>query len=115
LSTERGKGIRGRVLVIEADALVAEVLAFNIKNHGHDVAVAQTTDQAIQLAMKIEPNVLIVEPHLHTGIEGVELANTIVSIYPFAEVIFCNCLRLRCKASFSQETMQNHFKAVCSK
>jgi DNA-binding NtrC family response regulator len=76
-----------RILIIEPELIVAESLAEELRSHGHSVATANLNAQAINIALQIQPQLLIVEPRLEKGLAGIRIANTILSIYPKAEVI----------------------------
>ena len=64
-----------RILVIEDDALIAELLSEMLLAMGHDVcAIAATEDDAVRLAILSHPDLLVVDVKLSpgSGIHAVE-------------------------------------------
>ena len=62
----------GRVLVIEDDAEIADVLRRFLRQEGHDVRTAADGDQAIPAAAEFVPDLVILDLGL-PGIDGVEV------------------------------------------
>ena len=69
-----------RVLVIEDEALVARDIQSRLRQLGHDVlGLAHNPRQALELAARLEPELLLCDIHLKDEIDGIEVARRITS------------------------------------
>lgn len=62
----------GRVLVVDDEAPIRRALAANLRARGYDVALAETGEQALDLAAKGHPDVVVLDLGL-PGIDGLEV------------------------------------------
>ena len=67
------------VLIVEDEALVAEELAFLVREAGlREVGRAMSSAEAVDLACRLAPDLALVDVHLKDGPTGVEAARLIV-------------------------------------
>lgn len=62
----------GTVLVVDDEAPIRRALAANLRARGYEVALAETGEQALELAARVHPDVVILDLGL-PGIDGVEV------------------------------------------
>ena len=75
-----------RILVVEDDALIGELLSEMLVGLGYDVcAVAATEDQAVADAALNRPDLLIVDANLSGG-NGIDAVKTILRVRPVAHL-----------------------------
>ena len=68
-----GRGLR--VVVIDNDAAVLELLALDMRLEGHDVvALAATGEDGLAACARCQPDVLVADLRLGAGIDGLEVA-----------------------------------------
>ena len=77
-----------RILIVEPDFAIAQSLTVLLLKHGFYVEHAHTPTEAVNMAINSRPNLLIIEPHLTGEMQGVDVANTILSFSPTTEIIF---------------------------
>ena len=71
MTEERGL----RVVVIDNDAAVLELLALDMRLEGHDVvATAENGEDGLAACAACEPDVLVADLRLGPGIDGLEVA-----------------------------------------
>ena len=63
----------GRVLVVEDEAAIAELIALNLRFEGHEVRIAATSDEAVQAVRETLPDLVLLDWML-PGEPGVTLA-----------------------------------------
>jgi two-component system CheB/CheR fusion protein len=75
----RQRGPRGpqRVLVVEDNLDMAELLREMLVRSGHDVAMAHNGPQALELARELQPDLILCDIGLPGGMSGYDLARTI--------------------------------------
>ncbi len=70
--------VSGSILVVENESLVAELLADMLREMGLDVcATAASAEDAIALAQRHKPNIVLMDVSLNGSVDGVEAATTI--------------------------------------
>ena len=57
----------GRVLLVDDDTVMAELLAIALEKHGFTVRLAGTAVDAMELARRFDPHVVILDLHLADG------------------------------------------------
>jgi two-component system KDP operon response regulator KdpE len=62
----------GRVLVVDDEAPIRRALAANLRARGYEVALAENGEQALELAARVHPDVVILDLGL-PGIDGLEV------------------------------------------
>lgn len=68
----------GRVLVVEDESIVADDLAWKIRQLGFDViAVAGSGEEAVRIAGQQRPDIVLMDVQLQDGISGTEAARVI--------------------------------------
>ena len=81
--------IRGRVMVIEDEAIIAMDLVAIVESMGHDVTgVARTRDEAVALAAEQKPDLVLADIQLADNSSGIDAVNDILSKLPDLPVIF---------------------------
>lgn len=63
----------GRILVVEDEAAIAELLSMNLRFEGHEVRIAATSDEAVQAVRDSLPDLVVLDWML-PGEPGVALA-----------------------------------------
>jgi len=66
-----------KILVIEDEALVARELEHRLTKMGWEVVGIAYGDDAIELAMETQPDLLLTDIHLKNGVDGIEVAQKI--------------------------------------
>ena len=86
---EMADTIRGRVMIIEDEAIIAMDLMAIIESMGHDVTgVARTRDEAVALAAEQRPDLVLADIQLADNSSGVDAVNDILAKLPDLPVIF---------------------------
>lgn len=67
-----------KILIVEDDAPIADLLAYRLKKEGYDVGTAGNGTQAIQMAMSIKPDLVLLDWQL-PDISGLEVCRRITS------------------------------------
>ncbi|MBP7052898.1 MAG: response regulator [Phycisphaerae bacterium] len=65
---------RGRILVVDDEEDIVELVTLNLVREGYDVLAASTGEQAIELARARQPDLAILDLML-PGIDGLEMAD----------------------------------------
>ncbi len=87
--TEMGQALRGKVMVIEDEMIIAMDLKGIVQAMGHDVTgVARTHKQAIDLAGQQRPDLILADIQLADGSSGVEAVNELLRDMGDIPVIF---------------------------
>ena len=87
--TEMGQALRGKVMVIEDEMIIAMDLKGIVQAMGHDVTgVARTHKQAIELAGKERPDLILADIQLADGSSGLEAVNELLGDMGDIPVIF---------------------------
>lgn len=76
-SRRRGKSTPCRVLVVEDNHAVADLTRELLEAHGYAVDLANTANDAIELAYQIRPNVVLCDLNLSGKLTGWDVAQTI--------------------------------------
>ena len=68
---------KGKILVVEDEALVARELESQLTNMGWEVAGIAYGSEAVELARRTQPDLLLTDIRLKDGINGIEVAQEI--------------------------------------
>ena len=68
-----------RILIVEDDASVAKELGRGLRAYGYDVDYAVSSDEAIDLAQSVKPDLILIDVALGEGPNGITLARTIAT------------------------------------
>ncbi|MDT8855739.1 response regulator [Paracoccaceae bacterium Fryx2] len=86
---EMEDSVEGRVMVIEDDAIIAMDIVDIVKGIGHRVTgTARTRDEAVKLAMRDRPDLILADIHLADSSSGIDAVNDILARFPGIPVIF---------------------------
>lgn len=86
---EMGQALRGKVMVIEDEMIIAMDLKGIVQAMGHTVTgVARTHDQAIDLAAKGRPDLILADIQLADGSSGIDAVNELLRDLGDLPVIF---------------------------
>lgn len=86
---EMSSGLRGDVLIIEDEAIIAMDISAIVERMGHDVTgVARTRDSAESLAAKHRPDLILADIQLADNSSGIDAVNTILRDHGDRPVIF---------------------------
>lgn len=77
----------GRILIVEDDRPFADALAVAIRLEGHDVLVAVSADEGIQLGRAQHPDVVIADWMLKSNMHGGEVCRWIRTACPQVKTI----------------------------
>jgi DNA-binding NtrC family response regulator len=72
---------RGRILVVDDEAVIAESLQEFLQGEGFEVEVAGETRAALDVAVRIEPDVALCDVQL-PGADGIELLDRLLDVRP---------------------------------
>lgn len=87
--SEMGQALRGKVMVIEDEMIIAMDLKGIVQAMDHDVTgVARTHDQAIELAQKARPDLILADIQLADGSSGIDAVNELLGKLGDIPVIF---------------------------
>jgi len=79
---------KGKILVADDDARILEVIRMRLEAEGYEVIPAATGDQALQLARRLCPDVLILDITM-PGADGLTVHDRLQSVSgPWPEVIY---------------------------
>ncbi|MDM0085711.1 response regulator [Variovorax sp. J31P179] len=74
-----GTGEQVRILVVDDDSVIALLLQRSLARLGYEVAgVASTRDQAVEMAQRTQPSLVLMDINLGPGGDGIEAAEAIV-------------------------------------
>ena len=76
-----------RILVIDDNSEVVDVLATSLREEGYGVSGALTGDEGLKLVILSRPDLVLLDIALPGGMDGIELLKRIRSIDPTARVI----------------------------
>jgi DNA-binding response OmpR family regulator len=76
-----------RVLIIEDDRPFADALAYAFRPEGHEVLVAATADEGIQLGLAHRPDVIIADWMLRSDLHGGDVCQRIYDACPLVKAI----------------------------
>ncbi|ARE40209.1 DNA-directed RNA polymerase specialized sigma subunit, sigma24-like [Rhodovulum sp. P5] len=86
---EMSKSIAGRVLVIEDEAIIAVDISTIVQSLGHEVTgVARTRSNAVELAAKNPPDLILADIQLADRSSGIDAVNDILSQLGERPVVF---------------------------
>lgn len=78
-----------KILIVEDEILVGMMLQRNIESAGvGDCEIATTGKEAIQLAAKFQPDVMLMDFSLPGGMDGIEAASKIIQKRPVPVIFF---------------------------
>lgn len=70
--------IKRKILVVEDERLIARDIAMQLSDLGHEsLGPADTGEQAIEMAGELGPDLVLMDVHLGSGMDGIEAAQTI--------------------------------------
>jgi CheY-like chemotaxis protein len=70
------------VLIVEDEVLLAAELGYLVEEVGcHDIGHAMDSDEALELASRLHPDLALVDVHLSDGPTGIDLARHITNDY----------------------------------
>ena len=86
---EMGRAIRGRVMIIEDETIIAMDLKGIVQAMGHEVTgIARTHSAAIQLAGDRQPDLILADIQLADGSSGIDAVNELLTSLGDLPVIF---------------------------
>lgn len=86
---EMERSVAGKVMVIEDEAIIAMDIVDIVTGIGHRVTgTARTRDEAVALAMRIPPDLILADIHLADNSSGIDAVNRILEHFPDTPVIF---------------------------
>ncbi|MDO5657297.1 MAG: response regulator [Paracoccus sp. (in: a-proteobacteria)] len=87
--TEMGSAIRGKVMVIEDETIIAMDLKGIVQAMGHDVTgIARTHSAAVKLAGEKRPDLILADIQLADGSSGIDAVNELLADMGDIPVIF---------------------------
>lgn len=87
--TEMARGLRGEIMIIEDEAIIAMDIAGIVKGMGHTVTgIARTRDAAEKLADERKPHLILADIQLADKSSGIDAVNTILREVGECPVIF---------------------------
>src|SRR5213075_2691013 len=81
-------GVARTILLVEDQPEVRNIVRRQLESLGHRVLVAEAATEALLLVKAGNPDVLLTDVMLVTGMNGVDLAETATSLAPGLAVIF---------------------------
>lgn len=83
MAREEADSSAGRVLVVDDEATVLEMIGFNLRREGYDVAFAATGPEAIRQAAAFDPDLVVLDVML-PGMDGLQVSRALreTSIVP---------------------------------
>jgi len=83
------RSVAGKVMVIEDEAIIAMDIVDIVTGIGHRVTgTARTRDEAVALAMRTPPDLILADIHLADNSSGIDAVNQILERFPETPVIF---------------------------
>jgi DNA-binding NtrC family response regulator len=76
-----------RVLIVDDESSFRVPLAALLARVGHDVSVAETAREAIAVAARVRPDVMIVDWMLKDDVNGIDVSNVVHAQQPDVRVI----------------------------
>ena len=78
--------VRKKILIADDEPDILEILEFNLKNEGYDIITASNGNEAIELAKKYSPSLVILDIMM-PGKNGIEVCNYMRSQPQFAKTL----------------------------
>jgi DNA-binding NtrC family response regulator len=75
------------VLLVDDEQNIRVTLSAILRMHGHEVAVADDGDTALEMAQQREPEILVSDVFMPGGLNGIHLAILIKTQYPDCKVL----------------------------
>ncbi len=86
---EMGRAVRGKVMIIEDETIIAMDLKGIVQSMGHDVTgIARTHSAAVDLAARVRPTLVLADIQLADGSSGLDAINEILGHIGEMPVIF---------------------------
>ena len=80
-----------KILIADDEPDILEIIQYNLKNEGYDVATAKNGNDAIDLAKRFQPDLIILDYLLdgvdETAINGIETLDQILQFNPAIPVV----------------------------
>ena len=87
--TEMAESVRGNILIIEDESLIAWDIHEIVTEMGHSATgIARTMDGAVQLGLEKQPDLILADVHLADGSSGIEAVNELLETIGDVPVIF---------------------------
>jgi DNA-binding NtrC family response regulator len=75
------------ILLVDDEQNIRVTLSAILRMHGHEVAVADNGDAALELAQEREPEILVSDVFMPGGLNGIHLAILIKTQYPHCKIL----------------------------
>jgi DNA-binding NtrC family response regulator len=75
------------VLLVDDEKNITVTLSAILRMHGHEVAVANDGDTALEMAHEREPEILVSDVFMPGGLNGIHLAILVKTQYPACKVL----------------------------
>ena len=86
---EMHEAVRGRIMVIEDESIIAMDLEAIVQDMGHEVVgVATTREQAVEIGMDMAPDLILADIQLADDSSGIDAVNELLDKFPDMPVIF---------------------------
>jgi two-component system phosphate regulon response regulator PhoB len=72
MTTKKAKRAKKQILIIEDDAAIAEVLAYNLVREGYEVSASADGGEGLRLARKLVPDLVVLDLML-PGVNGIDV------------------------------------------
>jgi two-component system, response regulator RegA len=89
--TRSGTSRKAKILVVDNEQMLALALCTILQSHGYEVATAFSGEEAIALAARFIPDLLVSDVRLGAT-SGVKVATQITNIFPHCSVLFLSGL-----------------------
>lgn len=87
--TEMTNSIRGRIMIIEDEAIIAMDIRAIVEDMGHDVTgIARTRDEAVKLARRDPPEMILADIQLADKSSGIDAVNHILKELGDRPIVF---------------------------
>jgi two-component system, OmpR family, alkaline phosphatase synthesis response regulator PhoP len=77
---------KARILVVDDEEDIAEVISYNLAKEGYEVECAHTGESALERLTKEKPDILLLDLML-PGIDGLDVCKSVKAHHPFLPVI----------------------------
>ena len=74
------ESVPAKILIVEDEALIAREIQHRLTNMGWEVVGAAFGEEAVELAIKTQPDLLLSDIHLRHGLSGIDLARRIQAV-----------------------------------
>ncbi len=86
---EMEETMRGKVMIIEDEAIIAMDISAIVEGLGHNITgIARTRDEAVRLAARIRPDLILADIQLADNSSGVDAVNDILAKFLHIPVVF---------------------------